>query len=218
VNIFYDRFEQPHLWGKDLYQHLADIYQNRARYVVVFLSKDYVKKAWPRHELRNAQARAFRVKEEYILPVRLDKTPVPGLNETVGYLDFNEFGTDGVVHTVLRKLGRNVDHADIARAEWDGQWAKYNGSSMVSYWPPQIEKAQDENYYQISTVLERIPWGKERQNRRRKLGPCPDCGVLPGQYHVPSCDQEWCPACHFQALGCDCRKYARTAAPEFELD
>jgi hypothetical protein len=218
VSVFYDRFEQPQLWGKDLYQHLADIYQNKARYVMVFLSKSYVKKAWPRHELKNAQAGAFRADEEYILPIRLDKTAVPGLPETVGYLEFNKLGVDGIVHNVLRKLGRHVDETDIERAEWDGAWTNYNGSDMVSYWPPQIEKAQQESFYQVSAVLERIPWGKEPHNKRKKLGACNDCGVLPGQYHVPSCDQEWCPSCNFQALGCDCRKFARTPPPEFELE
>jgi len=218
VTLFYDRFEQPQLWGKDLYQHLSDIYKNRARYVVVFLSENYVKKAWPRHELKNAQARAFQADEEYILPVRLDQTPVPGLNETIGYLDLTESGVEGIVENILVKLGRHSDGADLARAEWDGTWTSYNGHDMVSYWPPQIEKAQQESFYHLVTVLERIPWGNEPHNRRKKLDPCGDCGVFPGQYHVPTCDQEWCPACNWQALSCACIKHPQTPPSDLELE
>ena len=35
---------------------------------------------------------------------------------------------------------------------------------------------------------------------------CRDCGMLrkEGNAHHPDCDAEACPACHMQALGCDC--------------
>jgi hypothetical protein len=67
------------LFGKNLYTHLSDVYQNQARYCVMFLSKHYAKKAWTNHEREAAQARAFREHEEYILPVRLDDTEIPGM-------------------------------------------------------------------------------------------------------------------------------------------
>ncbi len=66
---------------------LAEIYQKRTRFVVMFISKYYVEKAWPSHERRHAQARALYAKEEYILPARFDDTEVPGLASTVGYID-----------------------------------------------------------------------------------------------------------------------------------
>ena len=37
VNVFYDNYEKETLLGKNLYSYLADVYQNRARFAVVFV-------------------------------------------------------------------------------------------------------------------------------------------------------------------------------------
>src|SRR5438874_2041198 len=90
ISVFYDQYEKPILWGKDLYTHLSDVYQNKAFYCVVFLSQHYAEKLWTKHELRAAQARALSENKEYILPIRLDDTEVPGLLLTVAYLDWQQ--------------------------------------------------------------------------------------------------------------------------------
>jgi hypothetical protein len=86
LRLFYDDYENVDLWGKDLYVHLDEVYRKRARYCVVFLSKHYSRKLWTNHERESAQARAFEEHSEYILPVRLDDTEVPGIRPTTGYL------------------------------------------------------------------------------------------------------------------------------------
>ena len=50
---------------------------SKARYCVMFFSQHYVAKAWTKHELKAAQARALNENEEYILPIRLDSTEIP---------------------------------------------------------------------------------------------------------------------------------------------
>jgi hypothetical protein len=35
-------------------------------------------------------------------------------------------------------------------------------------------------------------------------GKCPDCYVAPGRLHHFGCDQERCPKCGCQLIGCDC--------------
>ena len=82
-SVFYDKYEAVSLWGKNLYDHFADVYQNQAKYVVMFISADYAAKAWTNHERQSAQARALREERAYILPVRFDKTEIPGLLSTV---------------------------------------------------------------------------------------------------------------------------------------
>ena len=89
---FYDEDELADLWGKNLYDYLSSVYKDRARYCVMFLSKHYERKLWTNHERQMAQARAFQENREYILPVRLDDTEIPGIPPTVGYLDLRVFG------------------------------------------------------------------------------------------------------------------------------
>jgi hypothetical protein len=87
IKVFYDRYEQATLWGKDLYEHLDHVYQRAARYCVLFASEHYARKVWTNHERKSAQSRALHENEEYILPVRFDDTEIPGLRPTVGYID-----------------------------------------------------------------------------------------------------------------------------------
>ena len=105
VRLFYADFEQVDLWGVDLYETFDAIYRLKAKYCVLFLSKHYAGKVWTNHERRAAQARAVQENREYILPVRLDGTDIPGLSPTIGYLDFQRVGVTGLVKATLRKVG-----------------------------------------------------------------------------------------------------------------
>ena len=46
----------PRLWGKDLTVELERVYRSGARYVVIFVSTEYVEKAWPNVERQHALA------------------------------------------------------------------------------------------------------------------------------------------------------------------
>jgi len=92
--------------GKNLIEHLADIYGNRSRYVVMFISKEYVEKAWTKHERQHVQERALLVREEYILPARFDDTPVPGMPSTVAFQDLRKTTPEELASLILAKLGR----------------------------------------------------------------------------------------------------------------
>ena len=102
--FFYDKYERDQLWGKDLYAHLSSVYKDRARYCVMFLSKHYAQKLWTNHERQSAQARAFQESEEYILPIRLDDTEIPGIPATVGYLDLRSMSIPQIYQVLVEKL------------------------------------------------------------------------------------------------------------------
>ena len=101
---FYDENELANLWGKNLYDYLSSVYKDRARYCVMFLSKYYERKLWTNHERQLAQARAFQENREYILPVRLDDTEIPGIPPTIGYLDLRSMTIEEVYEALVIKL------------------------------------------------------------------------------------------------------------------
>lgn len=108
IDVFYDRFEEIDLWGKNLYEHLECVYRDLASYAIIFCSKHYAEKAWTRHEHRAAQERAIKERREYVLPLRFDDTAIPGLPETTAYLDISEMMPYDVAQRIGMKIGRAV--------------------------------------------------------------------------------------------------------------
>ncbi len=106
VSLFYDAYEEATLWGKDLVEHLHQVYSGSARYCVMFIAKFYAEKMWPSHERRSAFERAIETKEEYILPVRFDDTVLPGLRKTIHYIDLRKKTPEELAVLILKKLGR----------------------------------------------------------------------------------------------------------------
>lgn len=125
IRVFYDRYEQADLWGKNLYQHLQTVYRDKAFFCVVFLSKAYAQKLWARHELRQAQERAFRENREYILPIRLDDTQIPGINETTAYLDLRLCSIKQVADLLIEKLTK---HNSLAT---DDDWKSVSNAQAI---------------------------------------------------------------------------------------
>ena len=104
-SVFYDQFERAQLWGKDLYTYFSSVYRDQARYCVIFLSAHYARNLWTKHELQNAQVRAFvEENREYILPIRLDYTEIPGILLTAGYLDLRSMTIEAIYQVLVEKL------------------------------------------------------------------------------------------------------------------
>jgi len=104
ISVFYDLFEEANLWGKNLYDYLSDIYQNQARYTIMFISDAYNRKLWTNHERQSMQSRAFQENEEYILPAKFDDTKIPGVLPTIGYIDLKNKTPEQLVELIEKKL------------------------------------------------------------------------------------------------------------------
>lgn len=203
VCVFYDAYEKAALWGKDLYQHLQSVYRDRARYCVVFVSASYADKLWTRHELKQAQTRAFKEHSEYILPVRLDDTEIPGLNATTGYIDLRQHTVEELQEVVLQKLfGQDVAEEDLPELTWRGDLVDFRGTEVASFWPAKLARAQTETTYTVE--IPRIRYGNEASDWHADKVQCHDCSAVKGEFHVAGCDVEECPVCRGQALGCKC--------------
>lgn len=125
--VFYDEYERAGLWGVNLYNHLSSVYRDKARYCVMFLSEHYALNLWTNRERESAQERAFRESEEYILPIRIDDTEIPGISSTVGYLDLREMSITEIYRLLVEKLTgeRSVSTTDSAQRE-------------INYWTQRI--------------------------------------------------------------------------------
>ena len=103
IKVFYDEFFKAHLWGKDLTVYLQEIF-TKSKWCIMFISNDYVTKAWPSHERKSALEKQVTVNDEYILPVRFDDTKVPGLHTTIGYLDARKETPQSIASMFLEKF------------------------------------------------------------------------------------------------------------------
>ena len=68
VRCYYDQDFTVETWGEHLTEYFPNLYQKRARFVVPFLSKNYLR-PWPTLEKRAALAEALNRSQAYILPV-----------------------------------------------------------------------------------------------------------------------------------------------------
>lgn len=109
ISCFYDEDELADLWGKELSEHLDDIYRNNSRFCVMFVSSEYVEKMWTIHERRSALARRLQSESEYVLPARFDNTDVPGLPPSVGFIDLTKTTPRQLADLIAIKCNRAED-------------------------------------------------------------------------------------------------------------
>lgn len=109
VKVFYDEWAKADLWGKDLFLHLHETYSAQARFCVPLLSHSYVTSKWTKHELKSAQERSLESEEEYILPIRIDDIPVPGLRSTITYINYPQSSADEIAQLIAAKLQLQTD-------------------------------------------------------------------------------------------------------------
>ena len=134
VKVFYDEFAKADLWGKDLYSHLSELYSKQAKYCVVFISKHYSTNPWPKLERKASQARALNQDEEYILPIRLDESEIPGILSTTGYLRWPPENAESIADKLMVKLEKWPNAALLSLYK-----ARQKVQELANQWPQTAE-------------------------------------------------------------------------------
>lgn len=104
VRVFFAPFKEAVLWGEDLVEAFETVFLHGSRFVVMFISADYERKMWPTVERRAAVERAIAQKSAYILPIRFDDTPIPGIRNTVAYQDAREKSPAEIAALIIERL------------------------------------------------------------------------------------------------------------------
>lgn len=146
VKVFYDKFEEHTLWGKNLIDYLQEIYKEKAKYTIMFISEHYAKKAWTTHERKSMQERAFRESEEYILPARFDDTEIPGLYSTISYIDLNSKTPYEFAKVILQKINWQTKN------RWFGKW-EIESSALCYGGTLSIKNVYDDSFDFNLTVI-----------------------------------------------------------------
>jgi len=175
AEVFYDKFEEATLWGKDLYAHLRDVYENKALFTVMFISQHYKDKLWPKHERQSAQARALESNKEYILPAFFDESvSVPGLSKTTGRISLADRTPEEVAELIVKKLRDSgvelvaqFSYSDEAKADVDFPTHKDSKVTRI------LNDLKSQNWYTQSPSVRAIfdlDWSKLNQDQMFVLG------------------------------------------------
>lgn len=110
--VFYDADEVASMWGEDLTEYFANTYENRARAALMFVSEHYARKPWTTHERRSILVRALEQGPTgdgpYLLPIRIDDTKLPGVRDSIAFIDSRHYTLDEIANFVEKKLGAPI--------------------------------------------------------------------------------------------------------------
>ena len=102
--VLYDEYQAAELGGSDFVTHIAELYRTKARYCVMLISRHYPLQQWTEAERTFAREHALRDPDEYILPLRVDDSEVPGIPATTEYGDLRPHSLDNIVDMLEEKL------------------------------------------------------------------------------------------------------------------
>lgn len=102
--VFYDAYQRTRMWGGHMTEHFDLALREESRRCVPFISRQYREKDWTRWEWRIALSRALE-EEGFLLPARFDDTQMPGLPDSVYFMDLRQLTPGEFAAELEAKLG-----------------------------------------------------------------------------------------------------------------
>jgi hypothetical protein len=103
-SYFYDGNYVSQLARPSLDTLLQDIYGNRSKLVVVFLSGDYQRKEWCGIEFRAVKEIIMKRDHKKIMFVKMDDGPVEGVFKTDGFVDGRKFRPEDIARFIQERV------------------------------------------------------------------------------------------------------------------
>ncbi|MFA5776194.1 MAG: TIR domain-containing protein [Patescibacteria group bacterium] len=107
IKVWFYRFKELELWGKNQIDAFAEIFTKRARYCVIFISKEYTEKIWPNLERQFIQSR-WLTDPDYLLPARFDNSLVIGIPDTIAYINLEGKTSDRFAEQLIQKISNKT--------------------------------------------------------------------------------------------------------------
>ena len=101
--VFYDNDYQVQLLGEDLYRELRDIYRNKGKFVVCFISDAYMRKKWTNLEFTAVKERFLDTffAEGFLILILIDNAPI--MEDIPSFIGFYRYKNPDETVDMLRK-------------------------------------------------------------------------------------------------------------------
>lgn len=110
LKVFYDRDKNNDWWGKNFISEQRQIYGQKTRHFVPFISPEYFDKPIPSDEFESAVFTSLEKGSDYILPVVIGRAKIPAgkLPPQIHYLKTENYTPATLAQEFSKKLGRHA--------------------------------------------------------------------------------------------------------------
>jgi hypothetical protein len=105
---YYLFYEHDHM-GKNLKELTWKIYHEESKLAMVLISEHYNRKRWAKEEREVIQTVLEREGKPYLLPIRIDDTPVDGISNTIVYERWTGKNACDIATLIFKRLKQYKD-------------------------------------------------------------------------------------------------------------
>lgn len=102
--VLYDKWNRAEFARPNLDVYLPNLYHKQSLLLVFFLCSEFAQKEWCGLEWRAGRDLLKKGDDERLMLLRLDRSEIPGLYDTDGYLDIDRMPEDEVAEEILSRL------------------------------------------------------------------------------------------------------------------